>query len=54
MPSAALVKSEEVRRKYSKMPFFLFQNGGIALRSMGGRMPSAVWAAAGAIEVRQQ
>jgi hypothetical protein len=49
MPSAALASREDVRRKYSRMPFFRRQNGGIEFTSMGDMMPSAACAAAGAI-----
>jgi hypothetical protein len=31
------------------MPFFLFQNGGTEVRSMGDEMPSTAWAALGAM-----
>jgi hypothetical protein len=49
MPSAALASSDEVNRKYSKIPFFRRQNGGMEFTSMDDIMPSAAWAAAGAM-----
>lgn len=49
MPSAALASSDDVSRKYSKMPFLRRQNGGISARSIGDEMPSAVCAAEGAM-----
>lgn len=40
IPRAALASKDEVRRKYSKMPFFRRQNGGIEFTSMDDMMPS--------------
>jgi hypothetical protein len=49
MPSAALASSDEVSRKYSKMPFLRRQKGGINATSIDDEMPSTVRAAEGAI-----
>lgn len=49
MPSAALASSDDVSRKYSKMPFLRRQNDGINAKSIGDEMPSAVCAAEGAM-----
>jgi hypothetical protein len=49
MPSAALASSDDVSRKYSKMPFLRRQNGGINARSIGDEISSAVCAAEGAM-----
>lgn len=49
IPSAALASSDDVSKKYSKMPFLRLQNGGIDARSIGDEMPSTVCAAEGAI-----
>jgi hypothetical protein len=49
IPRAALASSDEVRRKYSRIPFLRLQKGGIESTSMEDTMPSAAWAAAGAM-----
>lgn len=49
IPNAALASSEDVSRKYSRMPFLRRQNGGTRASSIGDEMPSAVRAAEGAI-----
>ena len=49
IPRAALASRDEVSRKYNRMPFFRRQKGGIESTSMDETMPSAAWAAAGAM-----
>jgi hypothetical protein len=54
IPRAALANSDEVNRKYNRIPFLRRQKGGIESTSMDDTMPSVAWAAAGAMITEKQ